>query len=83
MQHDPAAGIRGLKDERDTCGVVRGLRRHTIAQTGVSIKSQGDIDLEEKGEGGWGEGKEGEREGRESWGRGVEVSGFKRKDEGW
>ena len=25
--------------------------RHTIAQTGVSIKSQGHIDLEEDGEG--------------------------------
>ena len=66
VQHDPTAGIRGLKDERDSCGVVCGLRRHTIAQTGVSIKSQGHIDLEEEGEGRR-EKEKGEKDGEGEW----------------
>ena len=47
------------------------MRRHTIAQTGVSIKSQGHINLEEEGEGerkGWKEegwGEEGKKERKE------------------
>ena len=51
MQHHPTADIRGLKDERDACGVICGLCRHTIAKTGVSIKSESHIDLKQEGEG--------------------------------
>ena len=51
MQHHPTADVRGLKDERDACGVICGLCRHTIAKTGVSIKSESHIDLKQEGEG--------------------------------
>jgi len=52
VQHHPTADVRGLKDERDACGVICGLCRHTIAKTGVSIKSESHIDLKQEGEGG-------------------------------
>ena len=56
------------------------MHRHTIAQTGVSIKSQGHIDLEEEGEG---ERKGRRREKRRKRKLGKEGGGKWVRDKGW